>query len=139
VASHSSIWDSWPIAFSGHQAAVWIANLIQYKREGFKPDRDTIVALTADEEGGGPYNGVDWLLKNHRDLIDAELALNEGGWGEESKGKKISNDLQVSEKYVLISVSKCATRAATAPCRSATTPFTVSPKLCSVSLTSVFL
>jgi acetylornithine deacetylase/succinyl-diaminopimelate desuccinylase-like protein len=83
------------------QAAVWIANLIQYKKEGFKPDRDIIVALTADEEGGGPYNGVDWLLKNHRALIDAELALNEGGWGEESKGKKISNDLQVSEKYVL--------------------------------------
>jgi acetylornithine deacetylase/succinyl-diaminopimelate desuccinylase-like protein len=83
------------------QAAVWIANLIQYKREGFKPDRDIIVALTADEEGGGPYNGVDWLLKNHRDLIDADLALNEGGWGEESKGKKLSNDVQVSEKYVI--------------------------------------
>ncbi len=83
------------------QAAVWIANLIQYKKEGFKPDRDIIVALTADEEGGGPYNGVDWLLKNHRDLIESELALNEGGWGEESKGKKISNDLQVSEKYVI--------------------------------------
>jgi acetylornithine deacetylase/succinyl-diaminopimelate desuccinylase-like protein len=83
------------------QAAVWIANLMQYKKEGFKPDRDIIVALTADEEGGGPYNGVDWLLKNRRDLIEAELALNEGGWGEESKGKKISNDLQVSEKYVL--------------------------------------
>ena len=44
---------------------------------------------------------MDWLLKNHRDLIDADFALNEGGWGEESKGKKISNDLQVSEKYVL--------------------------------------
>ncbi len=83
------------------QAAIWIANLIQYKKEGFKPDRDIIVALTADEEGGGPYNGVDWLLKNHRDLIDSEFALNEGGWGEESKGKKISNDLQVSEKYVI--------------------------------------
>jgi len=83
------------------QAAVWIANLIQYKKEGFKPDRDIIVALTADEEGGGPYNGVDWLLKNHRDLIESEFALNEGGWGEEAKGKKISNDLQVSEKYVL--------------------------------------
>jgi acetylornithine deacetylase/succinyl-diaminopimelate desuccinylase-like protein len=82
------------------QAAIWIANLIQYKKEGFKPDRDIIVALTADEEGGGPYNGVAWLLKNHRDLVDAEFALNEGGWGEESKGKKISNDLQVSEKYV---------------------------------------
>jgi len=83
------------------QAAVWIANLIQFKREGFKPDRDIIVALTADEEGGGPFNGVDWLLKNHRDLIEAELTLNEGGWGEESKGKKISNDVQVSEKYVI--------------------------------------
>jgi len=83
------------------QAAVWIANLIRYKREGFKPDRDIIVALTADEEGGGPFNGAEWLLKNHRDLIDAELALNEGGWGESSGGKKIANYLQVSEKYVV--------------------------------------
>jgi acetylornithine deacetylase/succinyl-diaminopimelate desuccinylase-like protein len=83
------------------QAAVWIANLIRYKREGFKPDRDIIVALTADEEGGGPYNGVDWLIKNHRDLIDAEFCLNEGGWGEEAGGKKIANDIQVSEKYVV--------------------------------------
>lgn len=83
------------------QAAVWIANLIQYKKEGFKPDRDIIVALTADEEGGGPYNGVDWLLKNHRELIDADFALNEGGWGESQDGKKLSNDLQVSEKYVI--------------------------------------
>jgi len=83
------------------QAAVWIANLIRYKQEGFKPDRDIIVALTADEEGGGPFHGVSWLLKNHRELIDAELALNEGGWGEEAGGKKFSNDLQVSEKYVL--------------------------------------
>jgi acetylornithine deacetylase/succinyl-diaminopimelate desuccinylase-like protein len=83
------------------QAAAWIANLIQYKKEGFQPERDIIVALTADEEGGGPFNGVDWLLKNHRALIDAEFALNEGGWGESLDGKKISNDLQVSEKYVL--------------------------------------
>jgi acetylornithine deacetylase/succinyl-diaminopimelate desuccinylase-like protein len=83
------------------QAAVWIATLIRMKRENFKPDRDIIVALTADEEGGGPYNGVAWLLKEHRDLIDADLALNEGGWGEESNGKKLSNDLQVSEKYVI--------------------------------------
>src|SRR5882724_8739125 len=37
------------------QAAIWVANLIRYKQEGFKPDRDIIVALTADEEGGGPY------------------------------------------------------------------------------------
>jgi acetylornithine deacetylase/succinyl-diaminopimelate desuccinylase-like protein len=83
------------------QAAVWIANLIRYKREGFKPDRDLIVALTADEEGGGPYNGVTWLLKNKRDLIDAEFCLNEGGWGESVAGKRISNDVQLSEKYVI--------------------------------------
>ena len=82
------------------QAAVWIANLIRYKREGFKPNRDMIVAITADEEGGGPFNGVDWLIKTHRDLIDADLCLNEGGWGEMSGGKRISNDVQVSEKYV---------------------------------------
>src|SRR5438552_13120065 len=83
------------------QAAVWIANLIRYKREGFKPDRDIIVALTADEEGGGPYNGVEWLLKNKRELIDAELCLNEGGWGESVAGKRMSNDVQLSEKYVI--------------------------------------
>ena len=82
------------------QAALWIANLIRYKREGFKPDRDIIVALTADEEGGGPYNGVEWLLKNKRDLIDAEFCLNEGGWGEAVAGKRLSNNVQVSEKYV---------------------------------------
>lgn len=83
------------------QAAVWIANLIRFKREGFRPDRDIIVALTADEEGGGPYNGVDWLLKNHRELIDADLALNEGGRGEMLLGKRIANDVQVAEKYVV--------------------------------------
>src|SRR5215470_9996213 len=83
------------------QAAIWIANLIQYKREGFVPDRDLIIALTADEEGGGPFNGVDWLIKNHRDLIDAEFCLNEGGWGEIIDGKRVANYLQVSEKYVM--------------------------------------
>ena len=83
------------------QAAIWVANLIQYKREGFVPDRDLIVALTADEEGGGPFNGVDWLIKNHRDLIEAEFCLNEGGWGEMSGGKHVANYLQVSEKYVM--------------------------------------
>jgi len=83
------------------QAAVWIANLIRYKREGFRPDRDLIVALTADEEGGGPYNGVEWLIKNKREMIDAEFCLNEGGWGEIAGGKKIANDIQVSEKYVI--------------------------------------
>ena len=82
------------------QAAIWVATLIRFKREGYKPDRDLILALTADEEGGGPFNGVEWLIKNRRDLIDSEFALNEGGWGDVANGKKISNNIQVSEKYV---------------------------------------
>jgi acetylornithine deacetylase/succinyl-diaminopimelate desuccinylase-like protein len=82
------------------QAAIWITTLIRFKREGYRPDRDLILALTADEEGGGKYHGVSWLLKNRRDLIDAELALNEGGWGDMVNGKHISNNVQVSEKYV---------------------------------------
>jgi acetylornithine deacetylase/succinyl-diaminopimelate desuccinylase-like protein len=83
------------------QAAVWIANLIRYRREGYKPDRDIIVALTADEEGGGPYNGVAWLLKNHRELIDAEFCLNEGGRGLLVDGKRVANEIQAAEKWVL--------------------------------------
>ena len=78
-------------------AAIWIANLIRFKQEKFSPDRDIIVALTADEEGGDD-NGVDWLLKNHKDLINAEYALNEGGGGQQKDGKKILNRVQLSEK-----------------------------------------
>ena len=55
--------------------AIAVADFIRMRKEGFVPDRDIILALTADEEGG-KFNGVDWLLKNHRDLIDAEYALN---------------------------------------------------------------
>jgi acetylornithine deacetylase/succinyl-diaminopimelate desuccinylase-like protein len=80
------------------QAAVWVANLLRYKREGFRPDRDLILALTADEEGGGPYNGVDWLLKNEHSLIEADYALNEGGKGESVNGKRVANDIGLAEK-----------------------------------------
>jgi acetylornithine deacetylase/succinyl-diaminopimelate desuccinylase-like protein len=83
------------------QASVWVANLIRYKREDYKPSRDIIVALTADEEGGGPYNGVDWLIKNHKELIDADFCLNEGGKGELVNGKRISNDIQAAEKWYI--------------------------------------
>ncbi len=78
-------------------AAIWIANLIRMKREGHTPDRDLIVALTADEEGGSA-NGVQWLLANHRDLIDAAYCLNEGGGGQMKDGKRLSNSVQLSEK-----------------------------------------
>jgi acetylornithine deacetylase/succinyl-diaminopimelate desuccinylase-like protein len=79
------------------QAAIWIATLLRMKREGFVPDRDIIVALTADEEGG-EHNGVAWLVANHRDRIDAAFALNEGGWGEIRNGRNAVNQLQASEK-----------------------------------------
>lgn len=78
-------------------AAIFVANLIRMKQEKIVPDRDIIVALTADEEGGD-FNGVQWLLDNHKDLINAEYALNEGGGGAEKDGKKISNNVQLSEK-----------------------------------------
>jgi acetylornithine deacetylase/succinyl-diaminopimelate desuccinylase-like protein len=60
--------------------AFLMTTLIRMKKEGYKPDRDIILALTADEEGG-KSNGVDWLLKNHRELIDAEFVLNPDGGG----------------------------------------------------------
>ncbi|HZP65402.1 MAG TPA: M20/M25/M40 family metallo-hydrolase [Rudaea sp.] len=55
--------------------AILVATLIRYKREHYVPDRDLILALTAGEESGR-YNGVDWLLKNRRELVDAEYVLN---------------------------------------------------------------
>lgn len=79
------------------EAAIHIANLIRLKEEGFQPDRDIIVALTADEEGGDD-NGVQWLLANHPDLIDAEYALNEGGGGAIKNGVHVANGVQASEK-----------------------------------------
>ncbi|MEQ8314982.1 MAG: M20/M25/M40 family metallo-hydrolase [Gammaproteobacteria bacterium] len=79
------------------EAAIHVANLIRLKEEGFVPDRDIVVALTADEEGG-THNGVRHLLANHRDLIDAEYALNEGGGGSIRDGVYISNNVQASEK-----------------------------------------
>ena len=78
-------------------AAQFVADVIRLKEEGFVPDRDLILALTADEEGGN-FNGVDWLVKNHKDLIDAEFAINEGGGGSMRKGKYLTNEVQASEK-----------------------------------------
>src|SRR5262245_13353374 len=81
------------------QGAIWIATLIRLKQEAVVPTRDLIVALTADEEGGGDTNGVAWLLKNQRDLIDAEYCLNEGGGGQIKEGRKIVNEVQAAEKH----------------------------------------
>ena len=83
------------------QAAVWVATLLRLKREGYRPDRDLILALTADEEGGGPFNGVDWLLQKHRDLIESEFALNEGARGMLVNGKRVEHHIGLAEKQFL--------------------------------------
>jgi acetylornithine deacetylase/succinyl-diaminopimelate desuccinylase-like protein len=81
------------------EAAVGTALFIRMKQERYVPDRDIILALTTDEEGG-PDNGVEWLLKNRPDLMNAEYALNEGGGGRVREGRKIAHDVQASEKKV---------------------------------------
>jgi acetylornithine deacetylase/succinyl-diaminopimelate desuccinylase-like protein len=84
-----------------YMAAAFVANLIRYKEEGYTPDRDIIVALETDEEILDAYGvGIRWLLANHRQLIDAELALNEGGRVGIKGGKAVWNSVQVSEKVV---------------------------------------
>jgi acetylornithine deacetylase/succinyl-diaminopimelate desuccinylase-like protein len=78
--------------------AIWVTELIRLQREGFKPDRDLILALTADEEGG-QSNGVDWLIKNHRELIDAEFVLNaDAGGVDTDNGKPVIVSIDASEK-----------------------------------------
>src|SRR5258708_729284 len=85
-----------------YMAAAFVANLIRYKQEGYKPDRDIILALETDEEiFDHDALGVQWLIKNHRDLIDAEFALNEGGGVGLKDGKPIRNSVQTSEKVAV--------------------------------------
>jgi acetylornithine deacetylase/succinyl-diaminopimelate desuccinylase-like protein len=80
-------------------AAAFVSNLIRYKQEGFRPDRDIILVLETDEEIGDQNGvGIQWLINNHRDLIDAEFALNEGGGVGLRKGKVLRNSVQTSEK-----------------------------------------
>ncbi len=78
--------------------AVLVTNFIRLKKEGYQPDRDLILALTADEEGG-KSNGVDWLVKNHRDLIDAEFVINADGGGVDlQNGKPVMVSMDATEK-----------------------------------------
>jgi acetylornithine deacetylase/succinyl-diaminopimelate desuccinylase-like protein len=78
--------------------AILITTFIRFHQEKYLPDRDLILALTADEEGG-KSNGVDWLLKNHRDLVDAAFVLNADAGGVTTvKGKPVNLDVEASEK-----------------------------------------
>ncbi|MFS0758371.1 M20/M25/M40 family metallo-hydrolase [Noviherbaspirillum sp. 1P10PC] len=80
-------------------AASFVSILSQLKRENFTPERDIILALTADEElGDVPSNGAFWLVNNQRPAIDAEFGINEGGGGQLNQGKPILHRVQVAEK-----------------------------------------
>ncbi len=81
--------------------AILVASFLRMKREGFRPSRDLILALTSDEEGG-PSNGVEWLVKNHRDLIDAEFCVNsDAGGGDIKNGRRRFMGLSAAEKVFL--------------------------------------
>jgi acetylornithine deacetylase/succinyl-diaminopimelate desuccinylase-like protein len=80
-------------------AATLVETLLRFRREHIVPERTLILALTAGEEGGGGYNGITWLIRNHRDLIDAEWCINpDGGDPLIKDGKKIVRPVQASEK-----------------------------------------
>ncbi len=75
-----------------------VESLIRMKREGFVPKRDIVLALTADEEGG-QSNGVDWLLKNRPELMQADFVLNPDSGGVELRnGKATEMDVEATEK-----------------------------------------
>ncbi|MGC1108041.1 MAG: M20/M25/M40 family metallo-hydrolase [Candidatus Acidiferrales bacterium] len=78
--------------------AILTANFIRLKQENYKPDRDLILALTSDEEGGD-FNGISWLLEKHRNLIDAEYCINtDGGDFQLKDGKPLLTSIQTGEK-----------------------------------------
>ncbi len=112
VEARRADWDTDPFLFrqdsgyyygrgtadmKGDDAAL-VAAFLRLKRENFRPARDLILALTADEEGG-PSNGVDWLIKQHRDLINAQFCVNlDAGGGHIKNGKPIYMAMQAAEK-----------------------------------------
>ena len=82
-----------------NEVAILAANLIRLKKEGYTPDRDVILFFNTDEETGGDANGVEWMLKEHRPLIDAGLVINhDAGKAQALHGEKLWNTIQTAEK-----------------------------------------
>ena len=82
-------------------AAIFSQTLLRLKRERARPDRDVILALTADEEGGAD-NGVQWLLAHRRDLIDAAFGINaDAGDPVMRDGKVYERNVEASEKVYM--------------------------------------
>jgi acetylornithine deacetylase/succinyl-diaminopimelate desuccinylase-like protein len=77
-------------------ALVW--TFLRLHREGYRPKRDLILALTADEEGG-KFNGAEWLVQNHRELVDAAYVINPDSGGVElDHGRAVVADVEATEK-----------------------------------------
>ncbi|HXQ64912.1 MAG TPA: M20/M25/M40 family metallo-hydrolase [Steroidobacteraceae bacterium] len=84
-----------------NEVAVMVTNLIRLQREGYRPDRDLILALTTDEEAGGDANGAEWLLREQRELVDAGLVINTDGGvggGQSLNGEQLWIAIQTAEK-----------------------------------------
>ncbi len=78
--------------------AILVTDFLRLRKAGYVPDRDLILALTADEEAGR-FNGLSWLIQNHRELIDAEYVLNpDGGYIKTQGGKPIAIEVSATEK-----------------------------------------
>jgi acetylornithine deacetylase/succinyl-diaminopimelate desuccinylase-like protein len=81
------------------QTAIWADTLVRYHTEGLNPRRTIKMALTCGEEGGNLLNGASWLAQNHRELIDADLALSEGGGGDlDAQGRRLAVTVMAAEK-----------------------------------------
>jgi acetylornithine deacetylase/succinyl-diaminopimelate desuccinylase-like protein len=81
------------------QDAIWADNMVRYHNEGYRPARTIKMALTCGEEGGGVVNGAGWLAQNQRELIDAGIALTEGGGGDlDTSGRKLAVTVMATEK-----------------------------------------
>ena len=78
--------------------AALVATFLRLHKEGYKPHRDLILALTADEEGG-KFNGAQWLVQQHRELVDAAWVINPDAGGVElDHGRAVVTDVEATEK-----------------------------------------
>ena len=81
-------------------AAIFTDSMVRFRQEGYAPRRGVKLALTCGEETPNTFDGARYLLENHRDLIDAAFALNEGGGGrlDGATGRYLYNGILAGEK-----------------------------------------